>query len=236
MASPIGTKSTSGHTGRLPNLVSVVTASRLSPYFTSHLLPNWAVPRTGTGQRVRDLMAQGVAHLGFPVEFGQDRGEEDRAPRVVAQPEGALAAVEGEAPVVETVEVGAGLQDRPIVPAVWSVISGQTLLDAQDELSTRAYRLSRRGPLSGAMFPLGGEGKAATIQALLYLIGLGLGMVPVQEPAASVTIALLTPTAAAHSHSTPPPPLRHQGLTRATSATRGTRRGCAPASAGCRRS
>ena len=68
------------------------------------------MPRTGTGQRVSDFVAQGVPHLGSAVEFGQDGGEEDRAPHVITQPEGALAAVEGKAPVAETVlgEQGAG--------------------------------------------------------------------------------------------------------------------------------
>ncbi len=61
------------------------------------------MPRTGTGQSVRDFVAQGITHLGLAIEFGQDRGEEDRTPRVVAQPEGALAAVEGQGPIVEVV-------------------------------------------------------------------------------------------------------------------------------------
>jgi len=95
---------------RLLNLVGVVRASRLSTYLTSHLLPRWTVPRTVTGHSVSDFMEQGVTHLCLAVEFGQDRREEDRAPRVITQPEGALAAVEGEVPVVEVVlgEQGAG--------------------------------------------------------------------------------------------------------------------------------
>jgi choline dehydrogenase len=100
--------------------------------------------------------------------------------------------------LVDSAEVGSGLQDHPMVVAVWSVISGRTLLDAGDEPSTRAYRLLRRGPLSGlptsgAMFPLEGDGDAATVQALFYLLGLGPGLAPMPEPAASVTIGLLTP-------------------------------------------
>ena len=55
-------------------------------------------------------MAQGVTHLGLAVKFGQDRGEVDCAPHVVTQSESALAAVEGEIPIVEAVlcEQGAG--------------------------------------------------------------------------------------------------------------------------------
>lgn len=99
--------------------------------------------------------------------------------------------------VVDSPQVGEGLQDHPMVPVVWAVTSGRTLLDAQDE-ARRAYRLLRRGPLGslatvGAMLPLPGDGPAPSVQALLYLIGLDGTMQPIGRPAATVTVALLTP-------------------------------------------
>ena len=93
--------------------------------------------------------------------------------------------------------VGENLQDHPMVPLLWSVVAGRTLLDAQDESSRTAYELLRRGPLSaapttGAMLTLPGEGAAASIQALFYLVGIA-GGTALPEPGASVTTALLTP-------------------------------------------
>lgn len=100
--------------------------------------------------------------------------------------------------VVDSPEVGQGLQDHPMVPAVWAVRSGRTYLDAHDEASVRAYRSSRRGPLAsfatvGAMLPLPGDGQAPSVQALFYLLGLDGGMRPLDRPAVTATIALLTP-------------------------------------------
>lgn len=93
--------------------------------------------------------------------------------------------------------VGANLQDHPMVTPVWSITSGNTYLDSVGEVPTRSYRLLRRGPqssfaTSGAMLPLPGDGSPASIQALLYLVGLAGGQ-PMGEPAVSVTTALLTP-------------------------------------------
>ena len=116
--------------------------------------------------------------------------------------------------VVDSQGVGSNLQDHPIVSAVWSLTSGRSLLDAQDEQAQAAYRLVRRGPLSvlptvGALFPLSqadsetadgadadgsGAGQPPTIQALVYLLGLDATMTPMPQPAVSVTVALLTPS------------------------------------------
>ena len=98
---------------------------------------------------------------------------------------------------VDSPGVGENLHDHPMVQAVWPVHTGRTWLDAQDEWSTRAYRLARRGPLStlpttGAMLPLPGEGEAPSVQALFYSVGLGDDG-PLAEPAATATVALLTP-------------------------------------------
>lgn len=111
--------------------------------------------------------------------------------------------------VVDSPGVGSNFQDHPIVSAVWSLTSGRSLLDAQDEQAQAAYRLVRRGPLSvlptvGALFPLSqadgadadgpGADAPATIQALVYLLGLDATMTPMPQPAVSVTVALLTPS------------------------------------------
>ena len=103
-------------------------------------------------------------------------------------------------PVIAPVEgVGRNLHDHPIVAPVWTVESGRTLLDAGDAPSARAYRLLRRGPLSGlptacALFDVDEPANTApSIQALLYLVGLSAEMTPLAQPAASVTVALLTP-------------------------------------------
>ncbi|MFI6090716.1 GMC family oxidoreductase [Streptomyces sp. NPDC051218] len=100
--------------------------------------------------------------------------------------------------VVDSPEVGQGLQDHPMVPAVWEITSGRTYLDAHDETSVLAYALSRRGPLAsfatvGAMLPLPADGPAPSIQALFYLLGLDGQMQPLARPAVTATIALLTP-------------------------------------------
>jgi choline dehydrogenase len=100
--------------------------------------------------------------------------------------------------VVDSPQVGQGLQDHPMVPAVWAITSGRTYLDAHDEASVRAYRLSRRGPLAhfatvGAMLPLREDGPASSVQALFYLLGLDGRMQPLTRPAVTATIALLTP-------------------------------------------
>lgn len=68
--------------------------------------------RTVTGQGVSDLVEQCVTHLGLAVELSQDRGKEDGAPRVVTQPEGTLAAVERECPVVKVVLLEQGVGER----------------------------------------------------------------------------------------------------------------------------
>ncbi|MEU4657024.1 GMC family oxidoreductase N-terminal domain-containing protein [Streptomyces sp. NPDC023723] len=100
--------------------------------------------------------------------------------------------------VLDSPRVGQGLQDHPMVPAVWAITSGRTYLDAHDEASVRAYRLSRRGPLAhfatvGAMLPLSEDGPAPSVQALFYLLGLDGRMRPLARPAATATISLLTP-------------------------------------------
>ena len=46
-----------------------------------------------TGQSVSDLVEQGIPGLGRAAEPGQDGGEVDGAPRVVTQPESALASM-----------------------------------------------------------------------------------------------------------------------------------------------
>lgn len=103
----------------------------------------------------------------------------------------------GIAVTVDSPGVGENLHDHPMVQAVWPVHTGRTWLDAQDEWSTRAYRVARRGPLStlpttGAMLPLPGEGDAPAVQALFYSVGIG-DEGPLTVPAATATVALLTP-------------------------------------------
>ncbi|WP_328606610.1 GMC family oxidoreductase N-terminal domain-containing protein [Amycolatopsis sp. NBC_00345] len=100
--------------------------------------------------------------------------------------------------VADSPGVGQNLHDHPMVPAVWQVHSGRTLLDAQDEQSQEAYRLLGRGPLSAfptvaAFFPPADGDGAPEVQGLFYLIGLDGDLQPLDEPAVTVTVALLTP-------------------------------------------
>jgi choline dehydrogenase len=94
--------------------------------------------------------------------------------------------------------VGSNLQDHPLITPVWTVTSGTTMLDAQNEASVTAYRLARRGPLASlaqamAVLPLR-DGQAPDLQVYFTLIGFHPGLVPITDrPAATALIVLLTP-------------------------------------------
>ena len=93
--------------------------------------------------------------------------------------------------------VGANLHDHPMITPVWPITSGATLLDAQDDASTAAYGLARRGPLASvaqalAMLPLH-DGVTPDLQVHFTLLGFEPGLVPMYRPAVTALTVLLTP-------------------------------------------
>jgi choline dehydrogenase len=93
--------------------------------------------------------------------------------------------------------VGENLHDHPMITPVWPVTSGTTLLDAQDDVSTSAYRLAGRGPMASvaqalAMLPLYDK-EAPDLQVYFTLLGFEPGLIPMGRPAVTALTVLLTP-------------------------------------------
>ena len=92
--------------------------------------------------------------------------------------------------------VGSNFHDHPMITPTWPITHGTTLLDANDDAATDAYRLVRRGPQASvaqalAMLPL--HGGAPDLQVFCTLLGFEPGLIPMDKPAVTALTVLLTP-------------------------------------------